>query len=609
VPATFFVLGAHAAQHPGIVRKIRQAGGEIGVHTFSHPELESVSQARRRYELSQTQLTIAGATGEMSYLVRPPYSSTPSALEDAQLSLLTELSAEGYVTALSDIDSRDWQRPGVDAIVDAATPTGGRGGSILMHDSGGDRSQTVAALDRLIPRLQQQGYTFTTITQAVGLPPANPTAGAATRAVGVALLVTVVVATRVVAVLEWALLVVGLLIALRLLIMVVVAGRHRRHRNDPAWSWGPPVNEPVSVVVPAFNEHASISATLRSIVAGDHPVEVVVVDDGSTDGTADLAGSLALPNVRVLRQANAGKPAALNAGIAAARHDLVVMIDADTVLEPATVRTLVQPFADPEVGAVSGNAKVANRTGLIPRWQHIEYVVGFNIDRRVYDLWRCIPTVPGAVGAFRRQALLDVGGVSADTLAEDTDLTMAVIRAGWRVVFDEKARGWTEAPTTLAELWRQRYRWSYGTLQAMWKHRRTVLARGPAGRFGRVGLLNMALFQIILPLLAPLIDLFLVYGLLFRDPAPTITAWVGVTALQLVAGVFAFRLERESLRPLWLLPLQQVAYRQLMYAVLLQSAVTAFAGVRLRWQKISHRGDFTAAPATAVGTAGPRPAT
>jgi cellulose synthase/poly-beta-1,6-N-acetylglucosamine synthase-like glycosyltransferase len=360
--------------------------------------------------------------------------------------------------------------------------------------------------------------------------------------------------------------------------------------------------------VPAFNEHASISATLRSIVAGDHPVEVVVVDDGSTDGTADLVESLALPHVRVLRQANAGKPAALNAGIAAARHDLVVMIDADTVLEPTTVRTLVQPFAAPEVGAVSGNAKVANRTGLIPRWQHLEYVIGFNIDRRVYDVWRCIPTVPGAVGAFRRRALLDVDGVSADTLAEDTDLTMAAIRAGWRIVFEETARGWTEAPTTLPELWRQRYRWSYGTLQSMWKHRAAVLARGPAGRFGRVGLLNMALFQIVLPLLAPLIDLFLVYGLLFRDPAPTLAAWLGVTALQLAAGVFAFRLERERLRPLWLLPLQQIVYRQLMYAVLLQSAVTAFAGVRLRWQKLAHRGDFTAAPVTGASGERFRPA-
>ena len=209
----------------------------------------------------------------------------------------------------------------------------------------------------------------------------------------------------------------------------------------------------------------------------------------------------------MIRQANAGKAAALNTGVAAARHELIVMMDGDTVFEPTTVRRLVQPFADQEVGAVAGNAKVAHPTGLIARWQHIEYVIGFNIDRRVYDLWRCMPTVPGAVGAFRRQAVIDAGGVSDDTLAEDTDLTMAVIRAGWRVVFEERARAWTEAPTNLTDLWRQRYRWSYGTMQSMWKHRGTVLARGAAGRFGRIGLLNLALFQIVLPLLAPLVRL------------------------------------------------------------------------------------------------------
>ena len=197
--------------------------------------------------------------------------------------------------------------------------------------------------------------------------------------------------------------------------------------------------------------------------------------------------SLGLPNVRVMRQKNSGKPKALNAGIRAAQHDIVIMIDGDTVFEPDTVHLLVQPFADPEIGAVAGNAKIANRDELIGRMQHIEYVVGFNIDRRVQDVTGSIITVPGAGGAFRRKALLQVGGLSTDTLAEDTDLTIALGRAGWRVVFEERARAWTEAPATMAQLWKQRYRWSYGTMQAMWKHRRAIRERAGRARSAGAG--------------------------------------------------------------------------------------------------------------------------
>src|SRR5690606_21327123 len=210
---------------------------------------------------------------------------------------------------------------------------------------------------------------------------------------------------------------------------------------------------PVSVIVQAYNEAANIAATIRSLVDNDYPaMEAIVVDDSSTDGTAEIVHQLGLPGVRVIRQPNAGKPAALNTGIAHAAYDLLVLVDGDTVFEPDAIGRLIQPFCDPSVGAVSGNTKVANRTGLLGRWQHIEYVIGFNLDRRLFDVARCMPTVPGAIGAFRRQALADVGGVSAATLAEDTDLTMGVIRAGWRVVYEETAIAWTEAPATLRQL-------------------------------------------------------------------------------------------------------------------------------------------------------------
>ncbi|MBI0376179.1 glycosyltransferase family 2 protein, partial [Streptomyces albiflaviniger] len=201
------------------------------------------------------------------------------------------------------------------------------------------------------------------------------------------------------------------------------------------------------------------------------------------------------------------------------------------------------------------------------------------------------PTIPGAIGAFRRRALLDAGGMSADTLAEDTDITIALHRAGWRVVYQEHARAWTEAPSSLGQLWKQRYRWSYGTMQALWKHRRSLIDRGPSGRFGRVGMPLVVLFQILTPLCAPLIDLFTLYGVIFLDPVRSLLAWAALLLVQLLGAAYAFRLDRENYRALAVLPLQQIAYRQLMYLVLLHSCVTAATGALLPWQKLKRTGE------------------
>jgi cellulose synthase/poly-beta-1,6-N-acetylglucosamine synthase-like glycosyltransferase len=314
------------------------------------------------------------------------------------------------------------------------------------------------------------------------------------------------------------------------------------------------------------------------------------VDDGSTDDTSSVVSSLGLPGVRLVRQANAGKPAALNTGIRHARADLIVLVDGDTVFEPDAIGRLVQPFADADVGAVSGNTKVANRRGLLGRWQHLEYVIGFNLDRRLFDIGECMPTVPGAIGAFRREVLAQTGGVPATTLAEDTDLTMATLRAGWRVVYEETAIAWTEAPSTLRQLWRQRYRWCYGTMQAAWKHRRALRERGPAGKLGRRGLVYLVLFQILLPLCAPAVDVYALYGLAFLPVTQVMAMWFSFTGLQLFTAAYALRLDRERYGPLWALPLQLVVYRQLMYLVVVQSSITALTGIRLRWQTLIRTG-------------------
>jgi cellulose synthase/poly-beta-1,6-N-acetylglucosamine synthase-like glycosyltransferase/peptidoglycan/xylan/chitin deacetylase (PgdA/CDA1 family) len=588
VPGTFFMIGDEVLRHPDVVRRVIDKGNEVGNHSFTHPDLSNGSVGQQQWQLSQAQLALIGATGRTTTFMRPPYSFSNDSLDDVSWQRLQQAHDEGYVTVLADLDGRDWERPGVDAIVRNSTPKDGKGAIVLLHDAGGERSQTVAALDLLIPQLQAKGYRFATVSEALGLSPYH----AATPSElwrGRALLWATEGSGWVSAFLAAVLVVAGTLTLLRLLLMVAFARRHGRTRRS--WVWGPPVTAPVSVVVPAYNEKEGIEAAVRSLVASRHEVEVVVVDDGSTDGTGEIVETLGLPQVRVVRQENAGKPAAINLGIRLARNDLVVLVDGDTRFEPGTVGALVQPFADPAVGAVSGNAKVGNRHGLLGRWQHIEYVMGFNLDRRLYDVLQCMPTVPGAIGAFRRRALLEVRGVSDDTLAEDTDVTAAIVRAGWKVVYEQGARAWTEAPATWGQLWKQRYRWCYGTLQAMWKHRRAVLERGPSGRFGRRGLVAMALFQVLLPLTAPAMDAFLLYGLFFLDVRTTLVLWGGFVAAQLLTAAYAFRLDGESLRPLWSMPLQQIVYRQLMYLVVVQSVFTAVYGVRLPWVKLRRTGD------------------
>ena len=223
--------------------------------------------------------------------------------------------------------------------------------------------------------------------------------------------------------------------------------------------------------------------------------------------------------------------------------------------------------------------------------------MGFNLDRRMYDVLGCMPTVPGAIGAFRTSALHGVGGFSSDTLAEDTEITMALHRAGWLVRYEPSAIAWTEAPSGLRDLWRQRYRWSYGTMQSVWKHKRAVVERGEPGRLGRIGLPYLLGFQIVLPLLGPAVDLFTLYAFLFLDLRILAIYWLAFTVLQVGVAAYALHVDGESLGPLWAVPFQQFVYRQLMYLVVLQSAATALAGVRVSWQKLRHVGVTITAPA------------
>jgi poly-beta-1,6 N-acetyl-D-glucosamine synthase len=599
VPATFFVVGTQAARHPELVREELAAGHEVGAHTFTHSNLGGASALRSGIELSLTQSALAGAAGINTHLLRLPYSSDTTEMTESDLAAARRAADLGYLLVFATQDSEDWRQPGPGTIVARSTPPAGKGAIVLLHDAGGDRSQTVEAVDRLITKLKGQGYRFTTVSELAGLPPGAAVApvGRFDRLQGLALLLTLRLASALSRLFS---LLVLPFTALTLIRSVAVVALARRQSKVALPAEAASFLPPVSVIVPAYNEEVGIVAAVRSLAASDYPtLEVIVVDDGSTDGTAAAVVAIDDPRVRLIRQANGGKPAALNTGVAAARHDILVMVDGDTIFEPDTIRNLVAQMVDPSVGAVAGNTKVGNRKGLLGRWQHIEYVIGCNLDRRMYEALGCMPVVPGAIGAFRRQALDHVGGVSHDTLAEDTDLTMAIHRAGWRVVYEPRARAWTEVPATLRQLWRQRYRWAYGTMQAIWKHRGAVRERSP---LGLIALPWIAFTQVVLPLLSPAFDVFTLYGLLFLDPGLYITYWVAFNILALAIGLYAFRLDGESPRALWALPFQQFVFRQLVYLVVFESVVSACAGTRLRWHKLTRTGDIvvaTAAPPAA----------
>jgi cellulose synthase/poly-beta-1,6-N-acetylglucosamine synthase-like glycosyltransferase/peptidoglycan/xylan/chitin deacetylase (PgdA/CDA1 family) len=592
VPGTFFMVGSQAAHHPDLVRRVEAAGGEVGNHTFTHTALATGPAWLATAQVGLTEAVLLGITGHYPRFLRPPYSATADSITPQEERALARLAGRRYIIALTDYDSEDWRRPGVARIVANASPRNGRGGVILFHDGGGERAQTVAALRLLIPRLKAQGYRFVPLRAMLGLSAAEaePSAPTAQRLRASVFLYAVRLAFWLTALLTAVTIAIGVLVVLRIATLLPLAWLHvRRTRPRPQASHLPSV----AVIVPAYNEAVGIAQAVRSLDASDYPdLELIVVDDGSTDETAAIVEALGLERVRLIRRPNGGKAAALTTGIMATSAEIVVMVDGDTVFEQQTITRLVQPLADPRVAAVAGNTKVGNRSGLLGRWQHIEYVMGFNLDRRMYEILQCTPTVPGAIGAFRRSVLIELGGVSGQTLAEDTDLTLAIGRLGHQVVYAEDARAYTEAPSTLSGLWRQRYRWSFGTMQAVWKHKGALVSRDPRQRrIGRRALPYMILFQILLPLIAPLIDLFALYGVIFTDPLPVLGYWLAFNAAQLVVAVIAFRLDREPLGPLWALPLQQFVYRQMMYLVVIESSISALIGVRAGWKHIPRTGD------------------
>src|ERR1022692_1754140 len=294
------------------------------------------------------------------------------------------------------------------------------------------------------------------------------------------------------------------------------------------------------------------------------------------------------PNVRILSQPNAGKSAALNNAIARARHDLLIALDADTIFRAGTIGKLVRHFADSQVGAVSGNARVGNRNSWITRFQSIEYIYGFNLDRRALDLLNAITVVPGAVGAWRKELILKLGGFGDDTLAEDTDLTLKIRRAGYQIRYEEDGVAFTEAPEDTRGLAKQRFRWAFGTLQAAWKHRDALFVP-KYGTLGFVALPSIWIFQVLLSALSPFAELAMIVALFAGNWRIVLIFYLGFFVLEFLTGLMAYWLEGEKPWDLALLFFQRIYYRELMYYVVAKSLIYAVRGRVVGWGKLERR--------------------
>jgi cellulose synthase/poly-beta-1,6-N-acetylglucosamine synthase-like glycosyltransferase len=337
-----------------------------------------------------------------------------------------------------------------------------------------------------------------------------------------------------------------------------------------------------------------------------------VVDDGSIDRTSEIVRESYGSNdrVRLLTVPNAGKAAALNHGLRQARGDVVIALDADTLFASHTIGALAHRFFDPKLGALAGNAKVGNRINILTRWQALEYITSQNMDRRAFATLNCITVVPGAVGAWRRELVEQAGGFPDDTLAEDQDLTLAIRRLGHHIGYEEDAIAWTEAPDRLKPLAKQRFRWAYGTLQCMWKHK-DALFRPRYGALGFVALPNVWIFQVLFPLISPVMDLMLVYtlisaGLDWLEQPKGYTStnlrqvlfyYVLFLVIDWLAACFAFIFEKkERWGLLWWLFLQRFCYRQVMYYVMIKSVAVATRGVTVGWGKLDRKATVEAEP-------------
>lgn len=586
--ATFFVIGTNVVKHSEIAARAAKEGHLVANHTFSHIDFDFASTLRAEQEINQTERVITAATGSQSAFFRLPYMSVDEqSMRGHMLGILTA-QRMGYTVASNTYDSADY---GFESGTAQKLPElDGSSLVILMHDAGGDRSKTVKYVEELIAQAKAKGYKFVNLNQMYTQQPALYGPAQATLADRTAFAVASLV-------LVWPQQLIGKLfvltiatLLLALVINVVLAVLNMRRTKYKRRQAG--YNPLVSVVISAYNEEKVLEGTVHSLLASHYRnIEIIIVDDGSKDGTGVVAKRLAAryKRVRAFIKQNGGKASGLNYGIKHAKGEVIIGIDADTIFPPSTIGRLVRHFSDPEVGAVAGNVKVGNIENLVTRWQALDYIIGIHIERNAQAFLGAVMIVPGACGAWRREAVLAAGGYSHRTLAEDFDLTLSIQRLGYKILQDNSAQSYTEAPDNVKALSKQRFRWMYGNVQAYWKHRDMIFRR----RYGWAGMfvLPMAIFSFLLPVVfVPVLFFIALENLLSGNGLSLLIFFFATITIQAMMAVIGVILARERPTLLLAIPMTRLMYNPmrtwLMYRVILNS----LRGVAVGWNKLQRTG-------------------
>jgi biofilm PGA synthesis N-glycosyltransferase PgaC len=595
IQATFFVTGENATKYPELIKRMAREGHVVANHTFTHIDFDTKTSLRDRMEILGTDKVIRNLTGHTSTYFRLPYSGNDEASIKQNLRGILQAQQLGFEVSAFTLDTDDWKMvKGNNEIA----PLDEKGNIVLMHDSGGNRAPTIDYLEGLVAKGKAEGFRFLTMSQ---LQP-NPGNIWQEQAPNFAdkftywLSQLIYVFPNTLLGVLFGIAAVNILLFNLINALLAILNRHRLRKKRATHPQG--YHPRVTVLIAAYNEELVIEKTIKSFFRSKYRnMEIIVVDDGSIDNTSQVLYRLEqrYKRLKVIAQENAGKAEALNRGIKAATGEIILTADADTVFLPDTIGNLVWHFIDPSIGAVAGFVKVGNGGNLLTRWQALEYISGITFERFSHSFFGMIMITPGACGAWRKTAILKGDGFESDTLAEDCDLTLKIQRLGYKAITDLDAIAYTEAPKTVRDLLKQRFRWMYGNMQAFWKQRRMIM--NPKYGFLGMFILPQAIFALLVQMVfMPFTYLMMVENLLAGEYQLLLIYLLSLTVLQFFISLFAIWVSRESYKHLAIVPVYRLIAEPLRAYLLYSSLLSILKGRLIEWNKVERHGEVKEQP-------------